>query len=117
MARASLQTRFGYRTSLFRCLCRIAFLVAWFSAVRRRVERELSQARDHLQIEVAERTQQASLLDLTHDSIFVRNMDFFITYWNRGAEELYGWKSTDAIGKHSQELLQTVYPAPLEEIR
>jgi PAS domain S-box-containing protein len=94
-----------------------ACLVAWFSAVRRRVERELLRARDHLQIEVAERTQQASLLDLTHDSIFVRDMDFFITYWNRGAEELYGWRSQEALGKHSQELLQTEYPAPLEEIR
>src|SRR6202051_2428730 len=38
-----------------------ALLVAWFSAVRRRVEGELRQARDELQIEVGERTQQASL--------------------------------------------------------
>jgi K+-sensing histidine kinase KdpD len=57
-----------------------ALLVAWFSAVRRRVEGELRQARDELQIEVVERTQQASLLNLTHDSIFVRDMDFLITY-------------------------------------
>ena len=94
-----------------------ACLVAWFSAVRRRVERELLQARDHLQIEVAERTQQASLLDLTHDSIFVRDMDFFVTYWNKGAEELYGWSAQEALGKHSQELLRTEYPRLLEEIR
>jgi PAS domain S-box-containing protein len=94
-----------------------ACLVAWFSAIRRRVERDLRQARDHLQIEVAERTQQASLLDLTHDSIFVRDMDFFITYWNKGAEELYGWRAQEALGKHSQELLQTEYPPLLEEIR
>jgi len=93
-----------------------ALLVAWFSAVRRRVEEELRQARDHLQIEVAERTQQASLLNLTHDSIFVRNMDFAITYWNLGAQELYGWAAEDAIGKHSNKLLQTVFPAPLEDI-
>jgi K+-sensing histidine kinase KdpD len=39
-----------------------ALLVAWFSAVRRRVEGELRQARDDLQAEVVERTQQASLL-------------------------------------------------------
>ena len=89
-----------------------ACLVAWFSAVRRRVEQNLRQARDHLQIEVAERTQQASLLDLTHDSIFVRDTDFFITYWNKGAEELYGWSAQEALGKHSQELLQTEYPVP-----
>src|SRR6266481_966032 len=93
-----------------------ALLVAWFSAVRRRAERDLRQARDHLQIEVVERTQQASLLNLTHDSIFVRDMDFAITYWNLGAQELYGWAAEDAIGKHSNHLLQTVFPAPLEDI-
>src|SRR5260370_902833 len=93
-----------------------ALLVAWFSAVRRRAERDLRQARDHLQIEVVERTQQASLLNLTHDSIFVRDMDFIITYWNLGAQELYGWAAEDAIGKHSSHLLQTVFPAPLEDI-
>ena len=93
-----------------------ALLVAWFSAVRRRVEGELRQARDHLQTEVLERTQQASLLNLTHDSIFVRDMDFFISYWNLGAQELYGWTAEDAVGKHSQQLLQSVFPAPLEDI-
>jgi PAS domain S-box-containing protein len=94
-----------------------ALLVAWFSAVRRRVERDLRQARDHLQIEVVERTQQASLLNLTHDAIFVRDMDFAIQYWNKGAQELYGWAAEDAIGKHSHELLQTVFPASLEDIQ
>jgi PAS domain S-box-containing protein len=94
-----------------------AALTASFAAGRRRVEQELLEARDHLQIEVAERTQQASLLNLTHDSIFVRDMDFVITYWNRGAEELYGWTPEQVIGKHSQELLLTVFPVPLDDIR
>jgi PAS domain S-box-containing protein len=44
-------------------------------------------------------------------------MDFFITYWNRGAEELYGWTQEQAIGKHSRELLSTSFPVPLEDIR
>jgi len=91
-------------------------LVAWFSIVRRRVERALVQARDDLQAEVAERTQQASLLNLTHDSIFVRDMNFAITYWNLGAQELYGWTAEEAIGKHSQQLLRTVFPAAMDEI-
>ena len=92
-------------------------LTGWFSAVRRRVEEDLRQARDHLQSEVAVRTQQASLLDLTHDSIFVRNMDFYITYWNLGAQELYGWKAEDAIGKESQQLLRTIFPVSLDDLR
>ena len=83
-----------------------AWLVSWFSSVRRRVEAEL----------LAERTQQGSLLNLTHDSIFVRDMDFIISYWNLGAQELYGWSAEDAIGKHSRQLLQTVFPAPIEDV-
>ena len=94
-----------------------ASLVTWFSVVRRRVEQELRQARDTLEIEVAERTQQASLLDLTHDTIFVRDMSGVITYWNRGAQELYGWTAQEAIGKRAHELLRSVFPAPIEEIR
>jgi PAS domain S-box-containing protein len=94
-----------------------ASLVTWFSTVRRRVEGELRQTRDDLEIEVAERTQQASLLNLTHDTIFVRDMSDIITYWNRGAQELYGWMSEEAIGKRAHELLKTTFPAPIEEIR
>jgi len=94
-----------------------ALLVTWFSSVRKRVEQDLRQARDRLQVEVAERTQQASLLNLSHDSIFVRDMNFMITYWNRGAHELYGWTAEEAIGKPSQELLSTKLPVALDEIR
>jgi PAS domain S-box-containing protein len=93
-----------------------ASLVAWFSFVRRRVERDLRDARDELEIEVAPRTQQASLLDLTHDTIFVRDMSDRITYWNRGAEEQYGWTAAEAIGKRSHDLLHTVFPTPIDQI-
>jgi PAS domain S-box-containing protein len=94
-----------------------ASLLTWFSTVRRRVEQQLLHSRDELQKEVAERTQQASLLNLTHDTIFVRDMNDVITYWNRGAEELYGWPAQEAVGKPSQQLLQAEFPIPLEEVR
>jgi PAS domain S-box-containing protein len=94
-----------------------ASLLAWFTAVRRRVERELVQSRNELEREVAERTQQASLLELTHDSICVRHMDDVITFWNRGAEELYGYKAEEVVGKVTTHgLLRTVLPAPLQDI-
>jgi PAS domain S-box-containing protein len=97
-------------------LISFAVLVARFSAVRRRIERDLLQTQDKLQAEVVERTQQASLLNLTHDSIFVRDMSNVITYWNRGAEELYGWAPYEAIAKRSHDLLQTVFPMPVDDI-
>jgi PAS domain S-box-containing protein len=94
-----------------------ALLLTWFSAVRRRVEQQLLQSRDTLQREIVERTQQASLLNLTHDTIFVRDMNDIITYWNRGATELYGWTEDEAVGKHSHQLLQTDFPLPMDEVR
>jgi PAS domain S-box-containing protein len=60
--------------------------------------------------------QQARLLDLTHDTVFVRDMNDVITYWNRGAEELYGWGSAAAVGKVTHQLLQTTFPEPPEKI-
>src|SRR6202047_3008717 len=48
-----------------------ASLLPGFAAIRRRVERDLVQVRDHLQIEVAERTQQASPLNRTHATILL----------------------------------------------
>ncbi len=93
-----------------------ALIVSFFTVVRRQVEEDLRQARDNLRIEVQQRTQQARLLDQTHDSIFVRSMDSVITYWNRGAQEFYGWTVEEAIGKSSHELLKTVFPVPMDEL-
>jgi two-component system sensor kinase FixL len=61
--------------------------------------------------------ERAHLLDVAHDAIFVRDLDEAITYWNRGAEERYGWSSEQALGKVSHHLLHTVFPAPLETIK
>jgi PAS domain S-box-containing protein len=60
--------------------------------------------------------ERGNLLDLTHDTIFVRGMDDVITYWNRGAEDLYGWTRDEAIGKVSYLLLQTIFPDAREKI-
>jgi PAS domain S-box-containing protein len=43
-------------------------------------------------------------------------MSDVITYWNRGAQELYGWTAEEAIGKKSPQLLQTVFPASVDDI-
>ena len=72
---------------------------------------------EELQRREAALQEQASLLNLTHDSIFVRDMHDVITYWNRGAEELYGWTADEAVGKVSHQLTQAVFPAPMDEIR
>jgi PAS domain S-box-containing protein len=59
--------------------------------------------------------EQANLLNLTHDAIIVRDMSRAIKYWNRGADELYGWTAEQAMGRDLYELLKTVFPVPFEQ--
>lgn len=61
--------------------------------------------------------EQANLLNLTTDAIFVRDLDLRIKYWNRGAEDLYGWTAEEARGEVSSELLKTVFPFPVERVK
>ena len=73
------------------------------------------------EIEVRQKTarelaEKARLLDLTHDAVIVRNLEGCITYWNHGAEEIYGWSSEETLGKISDELFKTEYPGTLEEM-
>ncbi|HEV8385640.1 MAG TPA: PAS domain S-box protein, partial [Candidatus Acidoferrales bacterium] len=57
--------------------------------------------------------EQATLLELAHDAIFVRELGGTIRFWNRGAEVLYGWTRDQALGKTSHELLHTEFPVSL----
>jgi two-component system, LuxR family, sensor kinase FixL len=79
-----------------------AGFVAWLTGRQRKAQDVLEQ--------------QARLLDLSHDAVFVRDPNDVITYWNRGAEERYGWTQAEALGKSSHDLNQTVFPVPLPEI-
>ncbi len=49
--------------------------------------------------------EQAALLDAATDAIYVRNLDNTVIYWNDGAEYLYGWKRSEALGRKVYELV------------
>ena len=102
------------------------------SARRAKVKQELtahalreSEGRLHLALqdrkaEIEQKTahiaEQARLIDLANDAIFVRTTNERISFWNQGAERLYGWTSQEAVGKSPQDLLDTVFPVPFSEI-
>jgi len=58
--------------------------------------------------------EQSRLLDLSNEAILVRDTQDRITYWNRGANELYGYLPEEALGKVAHKLLRTEFPESLK---
>ena len=97
------------------------------AARRKQIEDELRKSQQELEQRVKERTaalertvaetaEKAALLDLANDAIFVKGLNGAVSYWNQGAERLYGWSKEEAISRSTHELLHTEFPIPLAEI-
>ncbi len=75
-----------------------------------------------IQTDVTERKQaeekireQAALLDVATDAIFVRDLEYRILYWNSGAERLYGWQAAEVLGRNCHEFLCKQISSQMEE--
>ena len=95
--------------------------VAVFVDLHRKT-RELENLNRELETRVEQRTRQlqesenllrerADLLELASEAILVRNLAGVLTYWNAGAEALYGWDRSEVLGRPVQEILGTEFPA------
>src|SRR5579883_1125149 len=76
-----------------------------------------------VQTELADRIQtqaqlqeQAMLLDVATDAIVVRDLNHHITFWNQGAERLYGWSSVEVSGRSATEVLDREASSQLADI-
>ncbi len=85
---------------------------------------ELESLNSRLKEELLEqaRTQQVlqdqtKLLDLANDGIIVVDLNNNITYWNQGAEKLYGYSKLEVLGKSLVEVIKTQFPKSLEQIK
>jgi PAS domain S-box-containing protein len=59
----------------------------------------------------------ANLLELAYDAIVIFSLPAStITYWNAGAERIYGWKSSDALGRRPGELLHSEFDVPRADV-
>jgi diguanylate cyclase (GGDEF)-like protein/PAS domain S-box-containing protein len=65
---------------------------------RARAERERREAEARIR-------EQAALLDKAQDAIIVVGMDMRISFWNKGAERLFGWTAEETLGKMKVDLI------------
>ena len=70
----------------------------------------------HTELEERQRSEakireQAALLDITTDAILVLDLNHQILFWNKGAEQLYGWLAAEAVTISDNGLLeQNLFP-------
>jgi PAS domain S-box-containing protein len=60
--------------------------------------------------------ERADLLELATEAIIVRDLNGLLSFWNSGAEALYGWRRDEVLGKAIHEVLKTRFPVGDEEI-
>jgi len=69
------------------------------------------------EVQLAEELRQKTeLLKLSREAVLVVDLSDKIAFWSDGAEQLYGWKRAEALGKSPLELLQTQLPRPEAQI-
>lgn len=83
----------------------------------REMQGEIERRANEIERKTAQTVEQAKLLDFANDAIFVRTARDRIAYWNQGAERLYGWTRTEALGKSTHELLRTRFPVPFSRMQ
>jgi hypothetical protein len=49
--------------------------------------------------------EQAALLDVATDAIFVQDLEQRLLFWNKGAERLYGWEAAEVLGRSAESLV------------
>jgi PAS domain S-box-containing protein len=86
-------------------------------SLNKELEQRVEDRTSQLRKSEAEFKMRAELLDVASEAIIMRSMNSDnIEFWNAGAEDLYGWKRDEVIGKDMHKLLQTVFPVSRAEI-
>ena len=69
------------------------------------------------EVQLAEELRQKTeLFKLSREAVLVVDLSDKIALWSDGAEQLYGWKRAEALGRSPLELLQTQLPRPVAQI-
>ncbi|MBV8906915.1 MAG: PAS domain S-box protein, partial [Acidobacteriia bacterium] len=91
----------------------LIFLFHRLRAARSGLETQVTQlAKARVEIQ-----KQADLLDLAQDAIISLDSQGVIEFWNKGAEQMYGWSAAEALGRVSPELFEAESIPPFSELR
>ena len=85
--------------------------------MRREVELKLERESAEIEAASGRVKQLANLLTLSYEAMFAWRLDGSIEFWNAGAQRLYGFAPSEAVGRSSHTLLHTEFPIEFTELR
>lgn len=71
---------------------------------------QIKRTQEELQSTTAQLERRSQLIELSQDAIVIRDAGNRVLFWNRGAEEMYGWPAEEARGKMLDQLLHIDAP-------
>ncbi len=77
-------------------------IMEWFGTAKDVTARREAQEKTVFQVHV---------LESMHDAVCATDENYIFTYWNKVAEEMFGWTAREAIGRCSTEIFGVVAPA------
>lgn len=77
---------------------------------------ELAERTRALEQQAAVVAEQAAFLGFAQHAVMARDMHDQILYWNHGAELMYGWLSSEVLGRIKDGVVKTEFFEPIEQI-
>jgi len=77
----------------------------------------IEQISENLQKQEVQIKDQSALLELIQEAIMICNLDHKVEFWNKGSNQLYGWRKNEIIGQNWYEILKAKSTEYLEEIK
>ena len=74
-------------------------------AVHLRDVSDLERQRRELDEATRRAVRLSSLLDISNEAFITEDLEYHVTYWNSGAEQIYGWTREEAIGRDIRDLI------------
>lgn len=105
----------------------VVYLKGYSESLVRKLEdknRDLEQLNRQLERDLADRKvaerqlrEQNEVLSNAHEGVMIVDLSNRVTFWNRAAEELFGWPAAEAVGRSPEQLLGIDDPASMARLR
>jgi len=85
-------------------------------SLNRELEQRVQDRTAELEKSEEQLRMRAELVELASEAVLVRDRGGTLEFWNSGAENMFGWRKEEILGKDLHSVLKTVFPVSREDL-